>query len=216
MLCLCLGIVMWPLNAAGETAAVAAPIIAVEAGHGGEDGGTAAPDGTKESSVNLQIARKLDGALCFLGCRTRMIRKGEESLADPDAESLHEKKVSDLKNRVQAGRDSTAFVSIHQNSLPGHPEVHGAQVFYNRVFFAGDLAAAVQYQLNRTVNCGNEKICKPVSESIFLMKEMSCPAVLVECGFLSSPSEARLLISEEYQRELAAVMASAIVEFYNR
>ena len=211
-----IGVAVWPPAADAESMAAEIPLIAVDAGHGGEDGGTTAQDGTKESHVNLQIARRLDGTLCFLGCRTRMIRKGEESLADPGAGSLHEKKASDLKNRVEESRGSTALISIHQNSLPGHPEVHGAQAFYNRVSCAGELAAAVQYQLNRTVNVGNEKICKPVSDDIYLMKETECPAVLVECGFLSSPAETRLLTSETYQKELAVIMASAVVEFYAR
>ena len=216
VLCLLIGVTAWPPAAAAESIAAGPPLIAVDAGHGGEDGGTSAPDGTKESCVNLQIARRLDGALCFLGCRTRMIRKGEESLANPHAGSLREKKVSDLKNRVEASRGCTALISIHQNSLPGHPEVHGAQAFYNRISCAGELAAAVQYQLNRTVNAGNEKICKPISGDIYLMKETECPAALVECGFLSSPAETRLLTSAMYQKELAAIMASAVVDFYNR
>ena len=215
-LCLLIGVAVWPPNADAESMAAGTPLIAVDAGHGGEDGGTAAPDGTKESCLNLQIARRMDGALCFLGCRTRMIRKGEESLADPGTGSLRKKKVSDLQNRVKAIRGSTALISIHQNSLPGHPEVHGAQVFYNRVSCAGELAAAVQYQLNRTVNAGNEKICKPAPDDIYLMKETECPAVLVECGFLSSPAETRLLTSETYQKELAVIMASAMIEFYTK
>lgn len=215
-LCLLIGIAVWPPDAGAEDIAAGMPLIAVDAGHGGEDGGTVAPDGTKESCINLQIARRLDGTLCFLGCRTKMIRKGEESLADPGAGSLREKKASDLKSRVEESRGSTALISIHQNSLPGHPEVHGAQTFYNRVSCAGELAAALQYQLNRAVNVGNEKICKPVSDDIYLMKETECPSVLVECGFLSSPAETRLLTSETYQKELAVIMASAVVEFYTR
>ena len=216
-LCLCIMLTLCPYAAAGTTVKAAnVPLIAVDAGHGGSDGGAVAADGTKESTINLQITRKLEGVLCFLGCRTHMIRKGEESLADPGAAALHQGKASDVKNRISAVRGSTALISIHQNSLPGHPGVHGAQVFYNRVAPADELAAAVQRQLNRTVNSGNEKNCRAISEEICLMKKADCPAILAECGFLSCPAEVRILTSETYQKQLAAVIGAAVMEFYSK
>ncbi len=190
-------------------------LIAIDAGHGGGDGGAVAKDGTTESSLNLQIAQKLEGIFCFLGCPTVMTRSGEESLADGDADTLRQQKVSDLKNRVELieSSGSHVLISIHQNSLPGHPEVHGAQTFYNTVSWAGELAAAVQYGLNGTVNLRNEKICKPISDDIYLMKNVKCPAILVECGFMSNSSEVRLLQSEGYQKQLAAAIAAAYLNY---
>ncbi len=193
-------------------------LIAIDAGHGGGDGGAVATDGTTESSLNLQIARKLEGIFQFLGCPTVMTRTGEESLSDEDADTIRQQKVSDLKNRVALIQKNgcEVLISIHQNSLPGHPDVHGAQTFYNTVSWAGDLAAAVQYELNRTVNPGNEKICKPIGEDIFLMKKVGCPAILVECGFMSNPNEVRLLQSEGYQKQLAAAIAAACLNYENK
>lgn len=192
-------------------------LIAIDAGHGGGDGGAVAADGTTESSLNLQIAQKLEGIFCFLGYPTVMTRAGEESLADGDAGTVRQQKVTDLKNRValiqKSGSD--VLISIHQNSLPGHPEVHGAQTFYNTVSWAGDLAAAVQYGLNGSVNVSNEKICKPIGDDIYLMKNVKCPAILVECGFMSNPSEVRLLQSEGYQKQLAAAIAAAYLNYMN-
>lgn len=193
-------------------------LVAIDAGHGGGDGGAVAADGTLESSLNLKIAQKLEGILCFAGCPTVMIRTGEESLADGDADTVHQQKVSDLKNRVALIQESGSdvLISIHQNSLPGHPNVHGAQTFYNTAAGAGDLAAAVQYELNRSINPSNEKICKPIGDDIYLMKKVDCPAILVECGFMSNPSEVRLLQSEGYQKQLAATIAAAYLNYVNK
>lgn len=48
---------------------------------------------------------------------------------------------------------------------------------------------------------------------IYLLKHVSCPAVLVECGFLSNPAEEALLRTPEYQKKLAAVLCCGMLEF---
>ncbi len=75
------------------------------------------------------------------------------------ASTLREKKRSDLQNRVEMvnGYDGAVLLSIHQNSLPSVPSVHGAQTFYNTVSGADQLAEQIQQSLNQTVNAGNEK-----------------------------------------------------------
>lgn len=72
----------------------------IDAGHGGEDGGAVAADGSKESDMNLAIARRLDALLVFLGEETRMTRTEDISIHDASASTLREKKRSDLENRV--------------------------------------------------------------------------------------------------------------------
>lgn len=131
-------------------------IIILDAGHGGSDGGAVSVDGTPESGVNLAIVLRLRDFFALMGCQTVLTRTGEASLADPDSTSLRKEKVSDTKNRV-ALINSIAngrLISIHQNTLPGHPGVHGAQVFYGAVAGSDTCAAAVQQALNETVNAG--------------------------------------------------------------
>ena len=77
-------------------------VIVLDAGHGGEDGGAVSPDGVPESGINLQIVRKAEGLLVFLGRSVRLTRTGEEAIYSPEAQTLREKKVSDLKNRCGA------------------------------------------------------------------------------------------------------------------
>lgn len=185
-------------------------VVVVDPGHGGEDGGAVAGDGTVESGLNLQIAQRLNTMLRFLGQDTVMTRTEDVSIYSPGSETLRQKKVSDLKNRVALvnGLEDGVLISVHQNSLPGSPRTHGAQVFYNGVEPAPALAASVQERLNNSVNAGNGKTPKRVSDSIYLTKNTLAPAVIVECGFLSNSSETARLQEPGYQIRLAAAIAA--------
>ena len=186
----------------------------IDAGHGGEDGGAVAADGSKESDMNLAIARRLDALLVFLGEETRMTRTEDISIHDASASTLREKKRSDLENRVGLvnSTQGAILVSIHQNSLPSSKQTHGAQVFYGKKEGSAEVANAVQLALNQTVNAGNEKTEKAIDASIFLMKNVTAPAILIECGFLSNENETALLKSGEYQQRLAVVIASGLLQ----
>ena len=188
------------------------PLI-LDAGHGGEDGGAVSPSGTVESQINLAVVLKLDDVLGLYGAPHTLLRREDVSLHDPEANTLRAKKVSDLKNRVEmVNRTKNAvLVSIHQNSLPASPSVHGAQVFYNPVAGADTLAAAVQDALNASVNAGNEKQRKQIQDSIYLMKHVTAPAVLIECGFLSNNEETAMLRQPEYQKTLAISVAAGVL-----
>lgn len=102
-------------------------MIVIDAGHGGEDGGAVAADGTVESGINLAIAQDLDALLRFLGCETRMTRTEDAAIYSDGARTLREKKASDLKNRVALVNETpnAVLLSIHQNSLPASRRVHG-------------------------------------------------------------------------------------------
>ena len=106
-------------------------------------------------------------------------------------------------------RDS---ISIHQNSLPGHPGVSGAQVFHNGQDGAEALALCIQNDLNMAVNT-REKAAKRIDDSIYIMKHADCPAVLVECGFLSNPEETVLLQQPDYQLHMAAAIAAGFCQY---
>lgn len=195
---------------ASLTGAEPSRVVVVDAGHGGEDGGAVAVDGTVESGLNLQIALRLNALLRFLGQDTVMTRTEDVSIYSDGAETLRQKKVSDLKNRVALvnGLEEAVLVSIHQNTLPGSPRTHGAQVFYNGVEPAPAMAAAMQERLNQGVNTGNGKTPKRISDSIYLTKNVTAPAIIVECGFLSNGEETARLREPEYQLRLAAAVAA--------
>ena len=198
----------------GAPAPAGKTVWIIDAGHGGEDGGAVAADGSKESDINLAVARRLDALLLLLGEETRSTRASDISIHDGSASTLREKKRSDLENRVALvnGTQGALLVSIHQNSLPSSKRTHGAQVFYGKKEGSAALANSVQTALNQTVNAGNEKTEKAIDASIFLMKNVTAPAILIECGFLSNESETALLKSGDYQQRLAVVIASGLLQ----
>ena len=211
-----MALILW--QGSGESTAVfstwqngeQASVVVVDPGHGGEDGGAVARDGTVESGLNLQIAFRVNDLLCFLGQDTVMTRREDVSIYSSGAQTLHQKKVSDLENRAALVNrlENAVLISIHQNSLPSSPATHGAQVFYNGVEPASLLAAATQQRLNEGVNVGAGKTPKRISDTIYLTKHVTAPAVIVECGFLSNVEESARLREPEVQLRLAAAIAA--------
>ena len=208
---------------AGESKAVSAqnllnlsstPVFVLDAGHGGADGGTSSASGVLESDINLAITLRMRDLFTLLGQPTVLTRADENSLADDPSATIRQQKVSDTKNRVALinSIENARLISIHQNALAGHPSVHGAQVFYNAVGDSSTLAETMQQDLNQTVNVGNEKGKKPISKDIYLMSHVTCPAVLVECGFLSNTAESEILQTPSYQMLLAMTICCAALK----
>ena len=184
--------------------------VVIDPGHGGEDGGAVSPGGVAESQINLAVSLRVSSLLRFAGRRTLLTRSEDVTICDEGLDTMHQRKVSDLKNRVGLVEASEAAVllSIHQNSLPSSPVTHGAQVFWNRQEGAEGLAETVQDALNEYINAGNEKHPKQIPATIYLMKNITSPGIIVECGFLSNPEETGRLQQPEYQRKLAAAIAA--------
>lgn len=95
-------------------------VIVIDAGHGTPDEGAESTNGTSEAQINLRIALKLQNLLEQSGCTVILTRSDDNAIYDIDKDTLREKKVSDIKNRVKIGNESSAdiFVSIHLNKIP--------------------------------------------------------------------------------------------------
>lgn len=186
------------------------PTVVIDAGHGGEDGGAISVTGVYESQINLSIALRLNDFLHFLGVQTKMIRVEDVSVYT-EGETIAQKKVSDIHNRVSMVKatPNALLVSIHQNHF-SESKYRGAQVFYASGSQA--LAEALQTSLAAQIDPKNHRQCKQARD-IYLMEHISCPAVLVECGFLSNPAEEALLREESYQKKLAATIACQIAAY---
>lgn len=213
--CFVLGLaaVLWqggiavPVFRARDTAPVT---VVIDPGHGGEDGGAVSPGGVSEGQLNLAISLKVHDLLRFAGQRTRLTRQEDVTICDEGLETMRQRKSSDLKNRVRIVEETEnpVLLSIHQNSLPSSPVTHGAQVFWNRQEGAEALAGRIQETLNGGINAGNEKHPRQIPDSIYLMKSITAPGVLVECGFLSNGPETERLQDPAYQLRLAAAIAA--------
>ena len=186
------------------------PTVIIDAGHGGEDGGAISVTGVRESTLNLEISLRLNDLLHFLGVRTEMIRTEDISVYT-EGDTIAQKKVSDIHNRVAAvNRTPDALlVSIHQNQF-SESQYRGAQVFYAPGSQA--LAELLQSELAAQVDPRNHRQCKQ-AQNIYLLEHISCPAVLIECGFLSNPAEEALLRDAAYQKKLACAIACALASY---
>lgn len=202
-----------PASGTGQGSALR--VVVIDPGHGGQDGGAVAADGTAESEINLAVSLRLEGILRFAGVPTEMTRREDVMVCDSGLSTMRQRKVSDIHNRVELvnGIPGAVLLSIHQNSLPSSPVTHGAQAFRNREPEAEALAQTMQDTLNTVVNTHRAKEPKQIAESIYLMNHVTVPAVLVECGFLSSEEETARLRQGAYQTKLAAAIAAGYLQW---
>lgn len=189
--------------------------VVIDAGHGGEDGGAVSPAGNVESNVNLGIAKRLDNIFGLFGVPVVMLRTRDISLHDSSAETLRQKKVSDLKNRVATinATPNATLISIHQNSYAGSSKYHGAQVFYTAPDLTLPFAQYTQEALRLALDPANGRVATKIPDSVYLMKNITCRAILVECGFLTNPAEDALLQTDGYQTKIAATLAGAYLGY---
>ena len=187
--------------------------VVIDVGHGGVDSGKVSADGILEKDVNLAIAKKLKVLLEQEDICVTLTRDSDTGLYQ---EGDSNKKVADLQNRCSLIEkiDPDCTVSIHQNSFPS-PEVKGAQVFYYGQSAEGKaLAELVQASLIKRADPENHRRAK-ANESYYLLKRTVSPTVIVECGFLSNPTEAASLTSEDYQNRLVWAIHMGVMEFLN-
>lgn len=185
--------------------------IILDAGHGGVDGGATSCTGILESTYNLEIAQRLDDLLHLLGYDTKMIRTTDISVYKK-GETIAQKKVSDLKERVRIVNETenSVLVSIHQNKFSDR-RYSGAQVFYAPTEGSEILAKQLQSAFS-ALDPQNKRISKKC-QGIYLMDHITSPGILVECGFLSNPEEEALLRSQEYQKKLCCVIAATVSKY---
>lgn len=211
-----IGIAMWGSRTT-TTIAQNRPIdrentIVIDAGHGGIDGGATSCSGVLESKLNLEIALKLEAVMQLLGFDTVMIRSTDTSVYT-EGNTIAAQKVSDLKERVRIANETpdALLISIHQNTFPVG-RYSGAQVFYSGNEESRELAQTLQMNFNQTLCRGSNRRSKE-AQGVYLMQNISCTGVLIECGFLTNPQEEAKLRSDEYQKQLCCVIAATLSGF---
>ena len=194
-------------------------IIVIDPGHGGEDGGAVALDGTVEKDLNLEFSKTLDSLCGFLGINSVMTRDTDTLLYDKYGDLNDykgKKKVYDLKNRLRFTEEQgeeAIFVGIHMNKFPSE-KYSGTQVYFSpNNARSQTLAQNLRDTVTQNLQPKNEREIKKAGSSIFLLKRLTVPAVLIECGFLSNEAETARLKSTEYKKEFSLTTAGALGEF---
>lgn len=204
-------------TSAEDAAAPSRPIIVIDAGHGGEDGGASGEDGTKEKDLNLLVAQSLADILTAAGYDVRMTRTDDRLLYDLYGDLTDytgHKKTYDLRNRLRFTEEAGAdlLLSIHMNKFP-QPQYSGLQVYYSPTApESRTVAEVIRSYTKLYLQPENERETKAATSSIYLLHRIQRPAVMVECGFLSNEEELSRLKDDTYRRQLALVIACAAAE----
>lgn len=192
-------------------------IVVIDAGHGGEDSGAVA-NSVLEKDINLEIALKLRDMLKASGIEVKMIRESDVSIYDTASGTIRERKVSDLKNRVEIVNNNkkNILVSIHQNKFE-QSKYSGAQMFYSANNDKSQiLAENIRKSITGLIQPENKRELKKGGSAIYLLNKAAVPAVIVECGFISNEEEAKNLSNEEYQSKMAFAIYCGILEYKNK
>lgn len=186
--------------------------VVIDAGHGGEDGGTSSAAGLVEKDVNLSVAFALRDLLEAAGVPCVMTRTEDKLLYDRSINFQGRKKVLDLAARktVADSTEDCLLVSIHMNAFPD-VRYSGMQVWYGTEDGRSEGIAASIQASSLSLLPDNRRKIKEAGSNIYLLDRATCPAVLVECGFLSNPAEAERLSDEEYRYLVATVIMGGIL-----
>ncbi len=187
--------------------------IIIDAGHGGEDGGAISSDGTKEKDLNLSVALNLGKLLESEGYSVLYTRTDDTMLY---TDSTRNKKMQDLMNRLNIAKENenAVFISIHMNKF-SQEKYSGLQVFFSdNNKQSENLANIIQSNTQKFQQNENTRETKVAGSNIYLLHNIKNPAVLVECGFLSNKNECEKLKNETYRKEIALVIYSSVIEFF--
>ncbi|MBQ1638035.1 MAG: N-acetylmuramoyl-L-alanine amidase [Ruminococcus sp.] len=191
------------------------PPVLIDPGHGGEDGGAVSGD-VLEKHINLAVSHDVADLLRLCGYTVSMTRDTDDALTN-EGEDVRKRKYNDMKMRLDLynATPDNVVVSIHQNKFDAAAS-HGAQVFYSPNHpNSAVLAEALRKSVTGMLQPDNTRTCKAAGKEIFLLKNARVPAVIVECGFISNRQERELLVTDDYQKQLALAIAAGLMNYVN-
>lgn len=182
-------------------------VVIIDPGHGGKDPGKVAGK-VMEKDINLEIAKKLQKYLELADCTVIMTRVDDMSKSTGKKADMYKRKTT------ANGSQADIFVSIHQNSF-SDASAKGAMVFYfNESDNSKRLAECIQKQIKSFVDYRNKMEAKS-NGNYFVLRQTTMPAVLVECGFLTNPTEKNRLMNPDYQDRMAWAIYMGIIDYFN-
>ena len=187
-----------------------APVLILDAGHGGADGGASSASGLKESAVNLDIVLRMRELCRLLSVPVLLTRDSEALDYPPEADTLSAMKRWDTRQRVDLinRQENAILLSIHQNCYPG-PQPRGPQIFFSEEKDSRKTAENIQLYMTKNLYPINRRVAAPMPDGLYIPEHIHCPAILCECGFLSNPEEAEALSTESYRTKIAVILMAA-------
>ena len=191
--------------------------VIIDAGHGGEDCGAIGVSGVYEKDLNLAIAHVIGSMLSEKGFAIVYTRTDDALLYTEEENIYGLRKISDLKNRCKIGAEysNAIYVSVHMNSYQSD-DCKGLQVYYSEKNpNSYSLASAVQANVKSKLQQENNRQIKQ-GKNIYLLENLSNPAILIECGFITNKDECEKLSEKEYQKELSFAIVCGIIEYIEK
>lgn len=183
--------------------------IVIDPGHDGiYDTGTSVGN-YNEGDINLKISQKLKNILDE-DYNVILTREDENFLGN----SNHFVKRDDLNQRIAIINNSKCdlFISIHQNFFP-YDAYHGAEVHYNNInSFNKGVAFLLLNSIKMTLNNTTREIKE--NNDVYILKHISKPGCLIECGFMSNKEELSKLIEDDYQNSMARAIKKGIDTYF--
>ncbi len=197
------------------------PLVVIDPGHGGEDGGASGINGEEEKTLNLDISKKIHLIMKFLGVPSKLTREDDRLLYDEYGDLIDytgKKKTYDLRNRykIACENPNSIFMGIHMNKYT-QEKYSGLQVYYspnNRE--SKNFAGMIQTKTKQYLQPDNSRNIQKAGSSIFLLDRLEIPAVLVECGFLSNVQECQQLTDSTYQKKMSLILFASASEFLSQ
>lgn len=189
--------------------------VLIDPGHGGIDGGAVGASGIVEKEINLKISQKLSAVFGLYGVSSALTRNDDCLLSSDLADTVRRKKNADLRKRVELanGMKRACLISVHLNAYPDN-SCRGSQVFYSPNTDGSErLAKLIQSCMVSGLNPENHRVAKRSEHGHYLLQNVFCPAVIVECGFLSNPHEEQLLSDDSYQTKVAVCIAEGYLKY---
>ena len=184
--------------------------LVIDPGHGGIDSGAVGIDGTRESDINLAIALKLRALAELYGQDNALIRQDDSTKCDYDEYS--ERRDLECRTELVCAEPNPVYVSIHQNDFPtGQPS--GSQVIYAAGQGSRELGAITHANLLNALYPKSRRVAEPATKRLYILSHLACPAILVECGFVSNAVDLENLKKPGYQTSIAAVLMGSYLQF---
>lgn len=181
--------------------------VVIDPGHGGLDSGVSSENGVKESDVVLLIARVLGEYLESGGFNVVLTRKNQSALIGGRFV-----KKTDMERRVEIIKKASPqlVISIHLNSFSDKRR-KGMQVFFGGDN-SRDFALLTQDILNQQFNLPDAgRNFSILKADKYILNESPCPAVIIECGFLSNNEDEKNLLDDTYRHRLAESIYQSIL-----
>jgi N-acetylmuramoyl-L-alanine amidase len=178
------------------------PLVTIDPGHGGKDPGAIGLGELREVDVILPISLRVAEILVQQGVEVQLTRNSDYFVG--------------LDERVVMARKAgaTIFVSIHANAIDNRPDVNGLETYH---YHKGEALANTVH--NKVIEMLGQDPKTPLtnrhvrSARFLVLRKSEIPAILVEAGYLTSPTESLQLADPAYREKMAQAIAAGILEY---